>query len=129
MTMIFVNLPVSDLARSKAFFAALGFSFNPKFTDDKAACMIVNEQAYVMLLATPFFQTFTKRKVADASTTEALVCLSADSREAVDTMVKTALSSGGSAAMPVSDMGFMYGHSFYDPDGHHWEVMWMAPQQ
>lgn len=127
--MIFVNLPVSDLARSKAFFAALGFSFNAKFTDDKAACMVVNDQACVMLLVKEFFQTFTKRKPADSSVSEALICVSADSKEAVDAMVKTAVASGGSHAMPVQDMGFMYGHSFYDPDGHHWEVMWMAPQQ
>jgi len=124
--MIFVNVSVHDLAKSKAFFDALGFSFNPKFTDEKAACMIVSDKACVMLLAEPFFSTFTKKKICDTRThSEALLALSCGSRAEVDEMVKKALAAGGSSAMPAQDHGFMYGWSFYDVDGHHWEVMWM----
>ena len=125
---IYVNLPVRDLERSKTFFAALGYSFNPQFTDEKAACMIVSDEAFVMLLSEPFFRGFTKRDVCDTSrSTEALLALSCSSREEVDSMVKTAIASGGSHAMDAQDHGFMYGWSFYDLDGHHWEVMWMDP--
>jgi len=126
---IFVNLAVRDLKRSKDFFGSLGFSFNPQFTDDKAACMIVNEEAYVMLLTEPFFKTFTKKEICDTrSHTEGLLALSCDSRTEVDEMVKKAVSSGGKRAMEPMDHGFMYGWSFYDLDGHHWEVMWMDPK-
>lgn len=126
---IFVNLSVRDLARSKEFFTRLGFGFNPKFTDDKAACMIVSEEAFVMLLREEFFKGFMKRAICDTSThTEALFALSCSSRAEVDEMVKTALAAGGKPAMDPMDHGFMYGWSFYDLDGHHWEVMWMAPQ-
>jgi len=124
---IFVNLPVRDLKATQAFFAKLGFEFNPKFTDDKAACMIINESAYVMLLAEPFFKTFTKREPWDGKGSEALLCISCPSRAAVDEMTKTALAAGGKPAMDPQDMGFMYNCSFYDLDGHHWEVMWMDP--
>jgi predicted lactoylglutathione lyase len=127
--MIFVNLAVRDLERSKAFFGKLGFEFNPKFTDDKAACMVVSEQASVMLLTEPFFRGFTKREPCDTSThTEGLFALSCESRAEVDELVKTALAAGGTPAMDPMDHGFMYGWSFYDPDGHHWEVMWMDPK-
>jgi predicted lactoylglutathione lyase len=127
--MIFVNLAVRDLERSKAFFGKLGFEFNPKFTDDKAACMVVSEQASVMLLTEPFFRGFTKREPGDTSThTEGLFALSCESRAEVDELVKTALAAGGTPAMDPMDHGFMYGWSFYDPDGHHWEVMWMDPK-
>lgn len=126
---IFVNLSVRDLARSKEFFSRLGFTFNPKFTDDKAACMIVSEEAFVMLLREEFFKGFMKRQICDTSThTEGLFALSCSSRAEVDEMVKTALSAGGKPAMDPMDHGFMYGWSFYDLDGHHWEVMWMDPQ-
>ena len=125
---IFVNLAVRDLKKTKEFFSALGFSFNPKFTDDNAACMIVNDEAFVMLLNQPFFKTFTKREVCDTSKyTEGLVALSCDSRAEVDEMVKKALAAGGQPAMDPQDHGFMYGWSFYDPDGHHWEVVSMDP--
>ncbi len=125
---LFVNLPVSDLSRSKAFFAKLGFSFNPKFTDDKAACMVVSEEAFVMLLTTDYFKTFTKKAVADASKqAEGLFALSCESRAEVEHLVKTAIESGGSPAMPTQDHGFMFGWSFCDPDGHQWEVIWMDP--
>ena len=127
--MIFVNLPVRDLQKSIEFFTRLGFTFNPRFTDDNATCMIVSEQASVMLLATPFFQTFTKNAICDTSThTEALVALSCSSREEVDEMVAKAIAAGGKHAMPATDHGFMYGWSFYDLDNHHWEVMWMDPK-
>jgi len=126
---IFVNLQVRDLKRSMDFFSALGFAFNPKFTDDKAACMVVSDEAYVMLLTEPFFRTFTKREPCDTSRhTEGLFALSCGSRAAVDAMVKKAIAAGGAHAMDPQDHGFMYGWSFYDPDGHHWEVLWMDPK-
>lgn len=124
--MIFPNVSVKDLARSKAFWTSLGFSFNPQFTDDKAACMIVNELACVMLLTEPFFKGFTTRQIADTSThTEAFLAISCDSREEVTRMVETALANGASPAQPAHDHGFMFQWSFYDPDGHHWEPFWM----
>jgi hypothetical protein len=127
--MIFVNLPVRDLEKSIEFFVRLGFTFNPKFTDDNATCMIVSEQASVMLLATPFFQTFTKKAICDTSShTEALLALSCSSRAEVDEMVAKAIEAGGKHAMPSTDHGFMYGWSFYDLDEHHWEVLWMDPK-
>jgi uncharacterized protein len=125
---IFVNLSVRDLQRSMAFFSKLGFEFNPKFTDDKAACMIIGSSSYVMLLAESFFKTFTKREICDTSKhTEGLFAISCTSKAEVDQMVNTAIAAGGSHAMDPMDHGFMYGWSFYDPDGHHWEVMWMDP--
>ena len=127
--MIFVNLPVRNLEKSVEFFTRLGFTFNPRFTDENATCMIVSEQASVMLLVTPFFQTFTKNAVCDTSShTEALLALSCSSRAEVDEMVATAIAAGGKHVMPATDHGFMYGWSFYDLDNHHWEVLWMDPQ-
>jgi predicted lactoylglutathione lyase len=126
---IFVNLPVKDLDTSKAFFGALGFDFDPKFTDVSCACMVVSEQAYVMLLAEERFADFTTTPIADAyNSTEAILCVSAESRDAVDELADAALGSGGSAANEPMDHGFMYGRSFNDPDGHTWEVMWMSPE-
>ncbi len=126
---IFVNLAVRDLKKSKEFFSALGFSFNPKFTDDNAACMIISAEAFIMLLTQPFFKTFTKRDVCDTSKySEGLLGLSCDSRADVDEMVRKAIAAGGQHAMDPQDHGFMYGWSFYDPDGHHWEVFWMDPK-
>lgn len=126
---IFVNLAVRDLARAKAFFAALGFDFNPKFTDDNAACMVISDEAYAMLLAEPFFRTFTTREVCDTTRqTEALIALSCESRREVDELASKAVDAGGREAMPAQDHGFMYARSFYDPDGHHWEVLWMDPR-
>lgn len=125
---LFVNLAVADLARATAFFTELGFEFDPRFTDQKAACMIVSADAFVMLLTEPFFRTFTELTPADTRThTEGLYALSADSRAAVDAMADTAIARGGRPAMPPQDHGFMYARSFYDPDGHHWEVLWMDP--
>jgi predicted lactoylglutathione lyase len=125
---LFLNLPVRDLERTKAFFSALGFTYNPKFTDQNAACMIVSDEAFVMLLTEPFFKTFTKNSLCNtANDTEALFALSCESRDEVNAMVEKALAAGGRPAMPAVDHGFMYGWSFYDLDGHHWEVFWMDP--
>jgi predicted lactoylglutathione lyase len=125
---IYINLAVKDLAKTKEFFGKLGFDFNPQFTDDKAACMIVNDKVYVMLLTEPFFATFTKKEICrTASHTETLLTLSFDSKAEVDEFVTKALAAGGTNAMPPMDHGFMYGQSFYDLDGHHWELFWMDP--
>ena len=125
---LFVNLPVRDLERSKTFFSSLGFTFNRQFTDEKAACMVISDEAYAMLVTEPFFRTFTQREICPSTThTEALFAISCDSRAEVDRMVNQAIGAGGKPAMPPLDHGFMYGSSFYDPDGHHWEVLWMDP--
>lgn len=123
---IFVNLPVKDLERSITFFGKLGYTFNQQFTDEKAACMVVSEDIYVMLLTEKFFKTFINKDVADAhKMTEVLVCLNEDSREAVDTHVEKALLAGAAETREPQDHGFMYGRSFSDPDGHIWEIIWM----
>ena len=128
--MMFLNLPVTDLAKSKAFYEAVGAANNPAFTDDTAACMVVEEGAiHVMLLTHEKWATFTSKAIPDAHTTaQVLICVSADSREAVDGQVDKAVKAGGKAdPTPTQDYGFMYGRSFEDPDGHIWEVMWMDP--
>jgi hypothetical protein len=123
---IYVNLPVKNLERSKQFFSSLGFTFNPQFTNDSGACMVIGDNSYAMLLAENFFQTFTKKPVADATrSTEVLVCLSCESRGEVDELVRKAVAAGGKAPNPPQDHGFMYGHGFEDPDGHVWELMHM----
>jgi predicted lactoylglutathione lyase len=125
---LFVNLPVRDLDASIGFFRRLGFEFNPQFTDDKAACMIISEEAFAMLLMEPFFRGFTRREICDTRThTEVLLALSCTSRAEVDELVHEAIAAGGRNALDPQDHGFMYGWSFYDLDGHHWEVMWMDP--
>ena len=127
---IFVNLPVKDLKRSIAFFEKLGYGFNPKFTDDNATAMIINENTTVMLLAESFFKTFTPRAIADAKqTTEVLVALSQESKEAVDAIVKAAIAAGGRAYNEPKDHGFMYQWGFEDLDGHIWEHAWMDVSQ
>lgn len=127
---LFVNLPVRDLQRSVAFFTTLGFAFNAQFTDEHATCMVVSDEAFVMLLDEARFRDFTRKPIADArQATEGLFCVSCESREEVDWMVRTAVAAGGSHAMDAQDHGFMYAWSFYDPDGHHWEVVWMDPSQ
>ena len=125
--MIFVNLPVSDLARSTAFYQAIGGEKNPQFSDDTASCMVFSDTIHVMLLTHDKYRQFTSKKIADAkATSQVLICLSADSRDAVDDVVGKAQGAGGGADPgPKQDYGFMYGRSFEDPDGHHWEVMWM----
>jgi predicted lactoylglutathione lyase len=125
---MFVKLAVRDLKKSIEFFRTLDFQFKPKFTDDNGACMIVGNDAFVMLLAQPFFKTFTNREICDTGRySEGLFALSCGSRAEVDEFVKKALAAGGTKAMPPQDHGFMYGWSFYDLDGHHWEVFWMDP--
>jgi predicted lactoylglutathione lyase len=126
--MIFVNLPVKDLVKSMAFFEALGFSFNPQFTDETAACMVISDTIFAMLLTHEKFAGFSPKPIADTSkTTEVLIALSRDDREAVDAIVKAALAAGGSTFNQPQDHGFMYGHAFRDLDGHVWEVFWMDP--
>ena len=125
---LFVNIPINDLQRSIDFFEALGFTFNAQFTDATATAMLVGEDAYFMLLTKEKFASFTKRAIGDVSQqTTALYALGVESRAAVDEMVNKAVANGGSHALDPQDDGFMYGWSFYDPDGHHWEVFWMDP--
>ena len=125
---IFVNTSVRDLKKSMAFFSKLGFEFNPQFTDENATCMVLSEDGYVMLLVEEFFKTFTKKDLADTTTkVEAILALSADSREDVDEFADKALAAGAQPANEPSDQGFMYGRSFYDLDGHMWEIFWMDP--
>jgi len=127
-TQIFVNLPVKDLNKSIAFFTALGYTFNPQFTDEKATCMIISDTIYVMLLTETFFQTFTTKEIVNAhKAVESIICLSMDSKDAVNAMVDKAVAAGAKVSNEASDYGFMYQHSFEDLDGHHWEYMWMDP--
>jgi predicted lactoylglutathione lyase len=125
--MIFVNLPVSDLPCATAFYQAIGAEKNAQFSDGTASCMVFSDTIYVMLLTPDKFRQFTPKKIADARTSsEVLICISADSRAAVDDMVGSAEKAGGVIDPgPKQDYGFMYGRSFEDPDGHIWEVMWM----
>jgi predicted lactoylglutathione lyase len=124
---IFVNLPVRDLKRSVAFFSALGFTFNPQFTDENATCMIVGENIFVMLLMEPFFASFINKPVSDArKSTEMPIALPLDDRAAVDAFVIRAVTAGAATPMPPKDYGFMYQHGFEDLDGHQWEVFHMA---
>lgn len=127
---IFVNLPVKDLNKSKAFFSALGYTFNPQFTNESGACMIISDNSiYAMLLTEEFFKTFTDKQIAKAhEVTEVLNCLSCESREEVDSLVAKALAAGGKAPRPPQDHGFMYAHSFEDLDGHTWELVHMSGQ-
>lgn len=125
-TQLFVNLPVKDLNRSVDFFTKLGFNFNPQFTDEKATCMIVGEDSFVMLLVEPFFKTFTKKPLCDASkNTETIIAISADSKAKVDELSDAALKAGGTSAIEPQDAGWMYSRSFQDLDGHQWEVFFM----
>ena len=125
---IFINLPVQDLGKSRAFYAGLGFSFNEQFSNDQAACVVIAENILVMLLVKPFFATFTSKPIADAhQTTEVLNFLSCETREGVDELVRLAKQHGGSSPRDPQDHGFMYGHGFEDPDGHIWELAHMAP--
>jgi predicted lactoylglutathione lyase len=124
---VFINLAVTDLDRAKAFFTALGYGFNPTFTDANAACMVVSESIHVMLLTRPFFQGFTPKALCDAhAATEVLICLDADSRAAVDELVAKAVSAGARTPNPPQDHGFMYQHGFEDLDGHLWELVHMS---
>lgn len=128
-TSIFVNLPVKDLEKSKQFFSKLGYTFNPQFTDQKAACMVISDTIYAMLLSEPFFKGFIPNKeIADTTKTkEVLTALSTDSRQQVDDMAEKAIAAGGKQFREPEDHGFMYARSFEDLDGHVWEVIWMDP--
>jgi predicted lactoylglutathione lyase len=125
--LIFINLPVADLARATAFYQAVGAAKNEQFSDATASCMVLSETIHVMLLTHDKFSQFTPKKIADARTSsEVLICISAESRDAVDDVVGKAQAAGGGVdPSPKQDYGFMYGRSFEDPDGHIWEVMWM----
>ena len=125
---IFVNLPVGNLPRSRAFFESLGLHFEPKFSNDQGACLVVGDNIFAMLLTNDFFKTFTAKPIADATrSTEVLVCLSCESRAEVDALVQKALGAGGTAPRPPQDHGFMYAHGFEDLDGHIWELVAMDP--
>lgn len=127
---IFVNLPVKDLEKTKKFFAHLGFTFNPQFTDQNAACMVLGENIYVMLLLEPFFSQFTAKAIADTATTvEVINAFSVESKEKVDEMAKLVVEAGGTEHRPAQDHGWMYQRSFQDIDGHLWEVMWADVSQ
>jgi uncharacterized protein len=128
-TKLFVNVAVKDLARSMAYYKALGHTFNPKFTDKTAACMVLGEDNYVMLLTEPKFKQFTSKRLVDPKTsTEALLSIALESRKAVDDYVKKAVAAGGREARKAEDLGFMYNRSVEDPDGHIWEPFWMDPK-
>jgi len=123
---IFVNIPVKDLSKSIKFYESLGFQMNPQFSDEKAASMVVSDTIYVMLLTEPFFKGFTNKEIPDTKkNSQAIIALSADSREQVDKLVDTALKSGGSKYNDTQDHGWMYQHSFADLDGHQWELVYM----
>ena len=123
---IFVNLPVNDLNTSIEFFTKLGFTFNPQFTDETATCMIVSKDIFVMLLTHAKFKTFTPKAICDATkSTMVLVCLTAESRDHVNDMVRKAVAAGGATYKEPQDHGFMYGHGFQDLDGHIWELVYM----
>lgn len=124
--MIFVNLPVTDLQASMAFYSALGFENNPQFTDETAACMVWSEAIHVMLLTHDKWRTFTDRPIPPSSSSEVMLALSFDSRDAVDAVNMAAADNGGTADInPIQDLGFMYNRNLADPDGHVWEMMWM----
>lgn len=126
--MIFVNLPAKDLKKSKAFYEAIGFTLNPAFSDDTAACMVWSDSINVMLHTHDKWRTFTKRPIPPATSSEVMLAISCDKKEAVDTMNKAAATNGGAADInAVQDLGFLYNRSLADPDGHVWEAMWMDP--
>ena len=125
--LIFINLPVSDLEKSKAFYEAVGAANNPQFTDETAACMVVSDVIHVMLLTHDKWKTFTSKAIPNAhDSAQVLLCLSSDTKHGVSALVDTAVAAGGKAdPTPTQDFGFMFGRSFEDPDGHIWEIMWM----
>jgi hypothetical protein len=128
VTKIFVNLPVKNLKKTMAFFQALGFSFNAQFTDETAACLVIGEDIFAMLLTEPKFKEFTKKKIADATTTtEVLTALAVGSKDEVHRIVDAALKAGGTEAREPQDHGFMFDRAFDDLDGHTWEIFWMDP--
>jgi len=127
-TKIFVNLPVKNLKASIEFFTKLGYTFNPQFTDETATCMIISEDIFAMLLTHDKFKSFTPKEICDATkSVEVLVCLSCESREQVDDLIRKAVAAGGTTYNQPQDHGFMYAHGYQDLDGHIWELMWMDP--
>jgi uncharacterized protein len=125
---IFVNLPVKDLQKSMAFFTSLGFTINKQFTDENAACLVISDEIYAMLLTEKFFKTFMKKEIADTTkSVEVINALMLDNRAAVDELAKKAFKAGAGKLRDPEDTGFMYGRSFIDLDGHHWEIGWMDP--
>ncbi len=127
-TKIFVNLPVKDLKRSMDFFAKLGYTFNPQFTDETAACMVISDDIYTMLVTHAKFKEFTAKAICDATTaTEAIVSLSCDNRQEVNDLIRKAVMAGGKTLGNPKDYGFMYQHGYQDPDGHQWELFYMEP--
>lgn len=126
--MIFVNLPVADLPRSKAFYAAIGFTNNPRFSDDNAACMVLSDAIYVMIHTHDSWRRFTQRPLPPTGSSEVMLAIDVADRAAVDAMLETVAANGGTADInPVQEHGFMYSRSFIDPDGHIWEPYWMDP--
>jgi uncharacterized protein len=122
---MFINLPVKDLKKSMAFFKALGFSFNPQFTDDNAACLVIGNNLFAMLLTETYFKSFIKKSIADsAKTTEVLIAVSVENRAKVDEIADKALKSGGLPSTDTQDHGWMYTRNFQDPDGHIWEFLY-----
>jgi len=124
-TMVFINLPVDDLDRSKAFYEALGYSINPAFTDETAACVVISDTVFLMVLTKPKFAEFTDKTIAGPDTIEVINSLSADSKDDVHRIVDAAVAAGGAEDRPEMDLGFMFQRSFTDPDGHRWEYVWM----
>ena len=127
MRSVFINLPVRDIPAARAFYTALGFTVNEQFSDDTAACVVISDTIYVMVMERSRFQGFIVNDIAPENTTEVLNCLSCESRDEVDQLVTLALDNGGRAWKPALEMDFMYGGSFQDPDGHVWELTWMDP--
>ncbi|MBP4136595.1 VOC family protein [Flavobacterium geliluteum] len=129
-TKIFLNLPVKDLNRTIAFFTQLGFSFNPKFTNEKGTCLVIGENSNVMLLVEEFYKTFTKKEICNTATTsEVIISIAVETRAQVDEMIEKVIKAGGSEYMKVQDYGWMYHRTFLDMDGHHWEVFFMDETQ
>jgi predicted lactoylglutathione lyase len=129
MTHIFVNIPTSDLDRAKEFYTGLGFGINPLFTDENAACIVIDDNVFFMVLTKDFFATFTDKAVADTATTaQALIAISRDSRDDVDAAISAGLAGGGSEPRPVQDYGFMYSRDLEDPDGNILEFLYMDPE-
>ena len=126
-TKIFVNLPVKDLDKSMAFFKSLGWTFNPQFTDETAACLVISDDIYAMLLTHDKFKQFTDKKIADSGSAEVLVALGVGSKDDVNRIADAALKGGGKEPKPPQDYGFMQMRTFLDLDGHHWEIVYMDP--
>jgi uncharacterized protein len=124
---MFINLPIKDLPRSRKFFEEMGYSFNPQFSNDQGACLVLGEHSFAMLLTEPFFAGFVDKPIGDAhKSVLSLIALSCESRQKVDELVKLAVAGGATTPKPPNDHGFMYQHGFHDLDGHVWEVFWMA---